>query len=278
MRIVLLLLAVSLCPFARAAEVTIATANPAGTYFLVGSALNSILESDHDVNLDVMETAGLGREPAVASEWKGPALPSIQSDILAERRGRLDSPDLKGLQGIAVLFQEYTQIIVRSKSRIQRPLNLVGRRLYMGAPGSGSRKNATDILAAMGVQPGDYELVEDYSSTDAAIQGLREADIDAVITTNSRLLTHNPAQGADLELVSLPSAAQERIRGVNRLYSFADVENTDGSPATLMTTRAVLVTARSESGIDLHRCSSRPCWPRSMNGWSWRSRGGRAPI
>ncbi|MBL37280.1 MAG: hypothetical protein CMP07_02605 [Xanthomonadales bacterium] len=251
MRIPTLLLAgIFFVANAHSAEVSIATANPAGTYHLVGSALDAILEERHEVSLKVLETDGSVDNLRLLAEGEA-QLGIIQSDILADSAKDAAARQISDLRGLAVLFQEYTQIVVRADSAIQRPLNLVGRRIYVGAPGSGSRKNALDILSAIGMSESDYSADDSFSSVAEAIEAVRSGSLDAAITTNSRLLTADPVRSRGLRLLSLSVPEQARIKLRNPLYSFADVSNSGGGSATLMTSRAILVTNMVDPSLTL---------------------------
>lgn len=83
----------------------------------------------------------------------------------------------KSLRAIAALFREAVHVVVRRDSNIQSIDDLKGKRVSVGEEGSGTRVDASLILAAHGVQEKDVDVR--YMRTGAATDALRDGSIDA---------------------------------------------------------------------------------------------------
>ncbi|MGF1659575.1 MAG: TAXI family TRAP transporter solute-binding subunit [Rubrimonas sp.] len=67
---------------------------------------------------------------------------------------------LDGLRGVAKLYTESFTVLAASGSRIAGVRDLSGKRVNMGAQGSGGRATAELVVAAFGLSPSDFSEVE----------------------------------------------------------------------------------------------------------------------
>jgi len=172
----------------------IGTGSTAGTYYPVGTAIaNIISKAPGSRPCDKGGSCGVPGLVAVAQATDG----SI-SNVEAVSTGTLESgfsqsdilywayngvgifegqEPLTNLRLIANLYQEVVQIVVRRDAGIQSIPDLVGKRVSIDAPGSGTQADAHIILSAYGLSADDFE-VSHYKSGQA-MSMLHKGEIDA---------------------------------------------------------------------------------------------------
>jgi len=87
---------------------------------------------------------------------------------------------LHQLRAVASLFPEPLHVVVRADSGLASVAQLAGRRVALGAPGSGSRFTALQALAAHGLGDGSVTEVGPIGQSDA-LRGLADGSVDAVV-------------------------------------------------------------------------------------------------
>lgn len=83
------------------------------------------------------------------------------------------------LRALANLYPELVHIVVLKSSDIMSVADLAGRRVSLGAEGSGTRLDAELILAAHDLEPGDFDAIRELPG--ASADHLRNGTIDAFV-------------------------------------------------------------------------------------------------
>lgn len=185
--VVATLLIVALCAFGAAAQrqfITIATGGVAGAYYPLGGAIAEIINNNVPGVIANAEATGASVANANAIRSGENELALLQNDIAfyaVTGTEMFDSPNTK-LQGIAMLYPETVQIVVRKDSDIRTVADLVGKRVVVGDRGSGTEANARQILAAHGLSYDDLGRVDFLSFAEGA-NNLRDRNVDAVFNT-----------------------------------------------------------------------------------------------
>jgi hypothetical protein len=79
---------------------------------------------------------------------------------------------------LGILYGNYTQVVTTGGSGIETIEDLRGKRVSVGAPGSGTEVIALRILAAAGIDP-DSDIDRSQLLIDETVTGLRDETIDA---------------------------------------------------------------------------------------------------
>jgi TRAP transporter TAXI family solute receptor len=87
---------------------------------------------------------------------------------------------LRHLRAVASLFPEPLHVVVRADSGIESVAQLEGRRVTLGAAGSGTRYTAVQVLAVHGLSAGRYAEANAADSGDA-LEQLAAGSVDAVV-------------------------------------------------------------------------------------------------
>ena len=159
-----------------------------GAYDAFAERYREIL-ANQGYELVVRETAGSVENLRLVAEGRV-ALALLQGGIAEEADGSIDE-----LRSLASLFYEPLWVFHRVELPVTQLRELVGRRIAIGAPGSGTRALALPLLEANGVDAGNTELVEITSA--AAVVELEAAEVDVAFFVASpeapyvaRLLSH----------------------------------------------------------------------------------------
>jgi hypothetical protein len=87
----------------------------------------------------------------------------------------------KDLRGMACLYDETVQLVALADSGIKTVADLKGKRVSVGAAGSGVEANARQILEAAGLTYDDIKV--QYLSFAESASNLKDGNIDAAFTT-----------------------------------------------------------------------------------------------
>lgn len=157
--------------------IRLAGGSATGVYYDYGQRLAEILSADVDADVRFLETNGsvdnLRRIGAGDAE-----LGFAQSDVVADAvsgTGEFDEP--LPIRAVARLYDEYVHVVVRADSDIRSISGLAGRRVSLGARGSGVSVVAKRVLAASGI--GDEAIDDRQLGLDASIAALDGTRIDA---------------------------------------------------------------------------------------------------
>lgn len=218
-----------------------------GVYYDYGQQLVQKLSDDFDADVRFIETNGsvdnLRRIAAGEAQ-----LGFAQSDVVADAvagAGEFGSP--LPIRAVARLYDEYVHVVVRDDSGIRHISDLTGRRLSLGATGSGVSVVARRVLAASGV---DESTVDDHRlGLDASIAALTGRRIDAFFWVGGLPTPGIERLAAEVEirLLSIDADAVERA-GLAHAGSYREAEFPVGAyggdqPTAAMTVPNYLVTS-----------------------------------
>lgn len=162
----------------------IATGGMAGTYYPIGVAMSETFNKKiPGMNASAQST---GATVANINMLKEGAvdLAIVQNDITYYAANGIEmfkNNKIGNLRGIATLYPETCQIVTLEKSGIQTVAELKGKRVAVGAAGSGVEANARQILEAYGVTYADIDA--QYLSFGEAASALKEGKVDAAFLT-----------------------------------------------------------------------------------------------
>ena len=108
----------------------------------------------------------------------------MQNDIMyyaAHGTEMFSDKEVKNVRGIASLYPETCQFVTLDKSGIASISDLRGKRVAVGAAGSGAEANARQILEAYGITYGDID--PQYLSFAEGASALKDGNVDAAFLT-----------------------------------------------------------------------------------------------
>ncbi len=194
--------------------IKIYTGGTGGTYYPIGTKLAELLTKYSNGLIEASAvTSGASVANARALAAGDAQCVFIQNDIAYYAYNGLymfkDNP-VKNIRGVATLYPEIIQIVVRADSGIKTLQDLVGKKVVVGAQGSGTAVNAEQILKAAGIWD---KITPVYADFRQGAQMLKLGQVDAVFLTAGiptsavvELATTTP-----VNLVSIPDDVLKKL-------------------------------------------------------------------
>lgn len=177
-----------------------------GTYVQFGELLREVLARRGAATLDVVTSGGSVDNLALLDAGDADLAIAL-ADAVAEHDG--------ATVAIGRVYQNYLQCVVRADGSASTLAGLAGRRVAVGAPGSGAALTARRVLAAAGLDTGVDAVLPSTLLLPEAVDALRDGTIDAFFWSGGvpipevlRLRPDVPVTLVDLTPV-LPALADE---------------------------------------------------------------------
>ena len=231
---------------ASGAKLRFVTGGESGTYYAFGSVIAQ--HATNNAGIDVVGLVGNGSQANIMELQDGNAeLAFCQSDVMAyayngtnlfAETGKIDC-----FSTVAALYMEQVQIVTTDAS-IKTVDDLKGKRVSIGAAGSGVYFNAIDILGAYGLTEND--IIPTYQSFGDSANDIKDGKIDAAFIVAGAPTTAitDLATTKDVYLVSLDDAHIEELCKTSDYYTKnvipADVYGTDGDVTTVAVGAVIL--------------------------------------
>lgn len=178
------LLALAGMAFAQQRFVTIGTGGTAGTYYPLGGAMADIWNKNiKNMNATAQATGASIANINLLRENKVDVI-FVQNDVAyyaLSGTELLKDKAYKDLRGMACLYDETIQLVALADSGIKTVADLRGKRVSVGAAGSGVEANARQILEAAGLTYNDIKV--QYLSFAESASNLKDGNIDAAFNT-----------------------------------------------------------------------------------------------
>ena len=161
------------------ATMTMGTGGSAGTYYAFGGALGTQIKNSTGINVNVVTSDG-SKANILGIDTGDFQLGTVQSDVMAyawagsrsfQTEGKIDS-----FRVIGGLYAEAVQLVT-TNANIKSVADLAGKKVSIGAAGSGVYFNAVDVLAAAGLDLDDID--PQYQSFADSADALKDGKIDA---------------------------------------------------------------------------------------------------
>lgn len=171
-------------PQGKTTFINIATGGTSGTYYPLGGAMADIFNRNIDgVNASAQSTgASVANINLIRDNSAQIAL--VQNDIAyyaVNGTEMFEGNQYEGLKGLATLYPETVQIITLASANINSVEDLKGKKVAVGAAGSGTEANARQILGAAGITYDDITV--QYLSFGEAASNLKDGNVDAAFVT-----------------------------------------------------------------------------------------------
>ncbi len=166
--------------FAAPTYMSIATGGTSGTYYVVGGAIASAVTKGGNIQCTA-ETgnASVANINLVATE--GIEIAFVQNDITYwAYNGQLmfEGKPVKNIRAVASLYPEHIQAVVTKESGIKTIADLKGKRVGVGAPGSGVEGDVQAIFKVAGLTYDDLAKA-DFLDFAATTSRFKDNQIDA---------------------------------------------------------------------------------------------------
>ena len=197
----------------------IVTGPTSGTYYPLGGALSDILNKNGK-KLNVSVQSSTASVANVNHLRDGNAdIAFVQNDIAYYAYHGIEmfkDNKVDNIRGLVTLYPEAVQIVTSKHSGILSLSDLKGKRVAVGAIGSGTVANATQVLNEVGMSFSD--IIPCYLSINEASSALRDGNIDAAFMVSGfPIIALQQMVNYDLKFISLDD---DFINKMTKKYPF----------------------------------------------------------
>lgn len=203
-------------------QLSIATGGTGGVYFPMGGGLAEIINAQVDGYSATAEVTGASVENMGLIATGDADLALALADTVQQAysgTGRFEGQQLPMVRGLASMYANMIHIVALEGSGITSLADLRGKRVSIGAPGSGTEVNAGAILAANGITYDDID--EQRLNFNETADALANGDIDAgfwsVGAPTSSIL--NLATTNGVTLIALSDAEMAAARAADPAFA-----------------------------------------------------------
>lgn len=221
--------------------VTVGTGGASGPYNIIGTALTEHYAKIFGVNAKT-QTTGASVENLNLLAQKKLEMAFVMSDALSDAVNGQNSFNNKidNVSQVASLYPNYVQIVASGASGIKSIEDLKGKRVAVGAQGSGVEVATRALLEGFGITYNDIKV--DYLGYAEAADSLKSGKLDAAFLTsglpNSSLMELE--QGFDLQIVSVPADKLSEIAKTKTFFIPMDIPANTYSNKEVVPTAAIL--------------------------------------
>ena len=160
-----------------ATNLTFGTGSETGTYYAYGGVLGQFVSGGTDLSITVVSSTGSQNNIEEVSAGNI-QLGFTQSDVMsyAYNGERLFEEPVTNFSVVCALYMEQVQIVTTDPA-IQSVADLAGKKVSIGASGSGVYFNAIDCLSAYGLTEDDVDPI--YQGFSDSSESLKDGKIDA---------------------------------------------------------------------------------------------------
>lgn len=203
------------------AQLTIATGNSTGVYYVLGGGIASLISSETPIRATAAETGASLQNIQQVVDGSYDIAFSLADTAADAATGTGSFTEKQPIQALGRIYSNYTQVVVRADSGINSIADMRGKVISTGSPKSGTEVIANRLLEAAGLNPaGDIQAQRlDLAKT---VDGLKDSSIQGFFwsgglpTPNlTDLFTSQPDVAKFIDITPLLPQMQE----INPVYA-----------------------------------------------------------
>lgn len=203
-------------------QLSIATGGTGGVYYPIGGGIAELINRHINGYSAVAEVTGASVENMALIRTGDSDIAIALGDTVSQAyKGEGPFQNRKvNVRALASVYPNAVQIVLPGNSSIQSLADLKGKRVSVGAPGSGTEINARVLLEANGIRYSDLASAQRLNFNETA-DALRDGDIDAGIWSvgppTSSIM--NLAASRNIRLLSLSPEEVANARKVEPIFA-----------------------------------------------------------
>lgn len=240
-----------LAPKDGGTNLTFTTGGETGTYYGFGNVIGGKVGDLTSTTINTISSGG-SQANIENMDMNDAQLGFVQSDVMAYayngERTFAETGAVTNFSTVANLYMEQVQIVTVDPS-IKTVDDLKGKRVSIGAPGSGVFYNAVDVLGIYGLDV-EKDITPTYQNFNDSAEALKDAQIDAafVVAGAPTVAVTDLASAREISLVSLDQEHIDALIASSPYYSANTISAETYNLAEDTTTVAVgaVVIARND--------------------------------
>ncbi|MFE4428594.1 TAXI family TRAP transporter solute-binding subunit [Peribacillus butanolivorans] len=200
-------------------NLSLLTGGTGGTYYPLGGQIGNIISDNTKANI-TPQTSGASAENMETLRVGEAEIAFSQTDIGAyaiEGKEMFEGKPIDNIQAISSLYPETVQLVTTAKSGINSVSDLKGKKVSVGAPGSGAYINAMQILEIHGLS--DKDIKAQNLSFDESTDGIQAGNIDAAFITAGTPTGAVEALSVQNDIVIIPMA-DDKVQALVDKYPY----------------------------------------------------------
>ncbi len=242
-----------------ATSMAMGTGSPTGTYYAYGGIIGQYIKNNAGISINAVSTGG-SKDNIQGIDVGDYQLGTVQSDVMHyawqgtrsfEEEGKLDT-----FRTVAGLYAEAVQLVTTNPN-VKSVADLKGKKVSIGAPGSGVYFNAMDILAAAGLT--EKDINPQYQNFDQSADALKDGKIDAafiVAGAPTPAISELCMTNAKTSIVPIDGDIAEKLMKDNTFYSVykipANTYKNQTAEIATVTVKATLIVSASATEDDVY--------------------------
>ena len=217
--VLLMLLSLTAC---GGTTMTMGTGSPTGTYYAYGSIVGQYITNKAEIKVNPVSTGG-SKDNIQGIDAGDYQLGTVQSDVMHYAwngtRSFAEDGKINTFRTVAGLYAEAVQLVTVNPD-IKSVSDLKGKKVSIGAPGSGVYFNAMDVLAAAGLN--EKDIKPQYQNFDESADALKDGKIDAafiVAGAPTPAITELSMTNSNTRIVPIDGNIAEKLMKDNSFYS-----------------------------------------------------------
>jgi TRAP transporter TAXI family solute receptor len=170
--------AASATPNFEGKTLNIVTGGTGGVYIVLGAGLADVLSKKMKISASAQQTTASVDNLKFIGQGKADVAFTLADTAFDATKGNAPFTEKVDAQAIAVIYGNYTHIVAKADSGINTIADLKGKRVSVGAAGSGTETIANRVLEAYGLDASKDIQRERLAAADSA-NGLRDGKLDA---------------------------------------------------------------------------------------------------
>jgi TRAP transporter TAXI family solute receptor len=242
---------------------TMGTGSPTGTYYAYGGILGQYIKNNANIAVNAVSTGG-SKDNIQGIDVGDYQLGTVQSDVMDyawngtrsfEKDGKVES-----FRTVAGLYAEAVQLITVNPE-INSVADLKGKKVSIGAPGSGVYFNAIDVLSAAGIA--ETDIKPQYQNFDESADALKDGKIDAafiVAGAPTPAITELSMTNTNTRIVPIDGAFAEKLMKDNTFYSVykipANTYSNQTEEISTVTVKATLIVSADANQEEVYNLTA----------------------
>ena len=246
-----------------ATTMTMGTGSPTGTYYAYGGIIGQYIKNNANITVNAVSTGG-SKDNIQGIDAGDYQLGTVQSDVMDYAWNGTRSFETDGkietFRTVAGLYAEAVQLVT-TNADIKSVADLKGKKVSIGAPGSGVYFNAMDVLAAAGIS--EEDIKPQYQNFDESADALKNGQIDAafiVAGAPTPAITELAMTNAKTRIVPIDGAIAEKLMQENTFYSVykipANTYSNQAEDLLTVTVKATLIVSADASEDDVYNLTA----------------------
>lgn len=208
------------CCKPKKVNMILATGGTSGTYYPLGGAMAQIFNTKIENTNVTAQATGASVENCKLLGAKEVELAILQNDMLDYAYKGVEAFEeskIENLRGIGTLYPEIVQIVASPDSEIENIEDLKGKKVSVGAPGSGVEANVRQIYEATNLTYNDMSV--SYLSFSESADAFKDKHIDSFFVTAG--IPNTAIQDISAQnKISMVSLTDDVIKNLTEKYPF----------------------------------------------------------